>query len=104
MRNHMRRLSSATLLALAMSGTVPASAQDTASPKGPQDLAAEGLSKLLQALDLFVKSVPQYAAPEVLPNGDIILRRLNPKSDQPPGQTPAPAPAHPKGDDDATST
>jgi hypothetical protein len=26
-------------------------------------------------------SVPQYAAPEVLPNGDIILRRLNPKDD-----------------------
>jgi hypothetical protein len=25
--------------------------------------------------------VPRYAAPEVLPNGDIIIRRLGPKED-----------------------
>jgi len=103
MRNKVRWSLSAAMLALAVSGTAnpaPAedSGQDQVGPQGPQDLAAEGLGKLLQALDLFVKSVPQYAAPEVLPNGDIILRRLNPKSHQPP------KPAHPKSDDDATST
>lgn len=42
-------------------------------------LAGEALSKLLRALDLMMDSVPQYAAPEVLPNGDIIIRRLHPE-------------------------
>jgi len=69
----------------------PAVAQDTApATDDAQKLAVEGLSKLLDALDAFVKSVPQYAAPEVLPNGDIILRRLNP--DQTPAKPKAPAP------------
>jgi hypothetical protein len=71
--------------ALAFGLTGPALAQDTAPTTGQaQKLAVEGLSKLLDAIGVFVKSVPQYAAPEVLPNGDIILRRLNP-----------PAPAQP---------
>ena len=42
-------------------------------------LAGLALSKLLRALDLMMDSVPQYAAPEVLPNGDIIIRRLHPE-------------------------
>lgn len=51
-------------------------------------LAAEALSKLLRALDLMMDSVPQYAAPEVLPNGDIIIRRLHPEKEQPDGPEP----------------
>ncbi len=42
-------------------------------------LAGEAVAKLLRALDLMMDSVPQYAAPEVLPNGDIIIRRLHPE-------------------------
>jgi hypothetical protein len=45
---------------------------------------------------MFVKSVPQYSAPEVLPNGDIILRRVNPEK--------KPVPETPKADDDGTSS
>ncbi|HVY98159.1 MAG TPA: hypothetical protein VHA35_01570 [Dongiaceae bacterium] len=79
------RLTLAAALAAALAG--PAAAQDTPPTAGDaQKMAVEGLSKLLDALNLFVKSVPQYAAPEVLPNGDIIIRRLNP----------APAPEKPK--------
>ena len=61
-----------------------------------QKEATEGIAKLLEALGMFVKSVPQFSAPEVLPNGDIILRRIHPD------QSPAPNP--PKSDDDATRT
>ena len=84
------RFVSAGVLALGLAG--PALAQDTA-PKtdDAQKLAVEGLSKLLDALGAFVKSVPQYAAPEVLPNGDIIIRRLNP--------APAPKPKTPGPDE-----
>jgi hypothetical protein len=35
-----------------------------------------GMKMMLQALDLMISAIPQYAAPEVLPNGDIIIRRL----------------------------
>ena len=87
------RLLLASVLAAALAG--PAHAQDTApSTDGAQKMAVEGLSKLLDALDLFVKSVPQYAAPEVLPNGDIILRRLNPDQAPPKPKTPAPDETH----------
>lgn len=44
-----------------------------------EQLAGEAVAKLLRALDLMMDSVPQYAAPEVLPNGDIIIRRLHPE-------------------------
>jgi hypothetical protein len=81
------RFALAATLVLALAG--PALAQEAAPDTGDaQKLAVEGLSKLLDALDVFVKSVPQYAAPEVLPNGDIILRRLNP--DQTPAKPKAP--------------
>jgi hypothetical protein len=86
----------ATLLAaaIAVAAVSPAHAQD--SLEGAQQQAVEGLSKLLNALGMFVKSVPQFSAPEVLPNGDIIIRRIHP--DQ------KPAPKTPESDDDSTST
>jgi hypothetical protein len=87
----------ATLLAaaLAVAAVSPSQAED--SLEGAQQEAVEGLSKLLNALGMFVKSVPQFSAPEVLPNGDIILRRIHPDK--------APAPARPQTDqDDSTST
>lgn len=64
--------------------------------KGAQEEAVEGISKLLQALQLFVKSVPQFSAPEVLPNGDIIIRRIHPDKN--------PEPEKPERDEDGTSS
>lgn len=85
------RLLAASALTAAFCGT--ALAEDTAplvpNTDAAQQMAVEGLSKLLGALDLFVKSVPQYSAPEVLPNGDIIIRRLNPAA---PAKPSAPEP------------
>lgn len=42
----------------------------------PEDLAIEGLSRLMQAIELFVDTLPMYETPEVLPNGDILIRRV----------------------------
>jgi hypothetical protein len=36
----------------------------------------------MRALDLLIMTVPRYAAPEVLPNGDIIIRRLDPQENE----------------------
>jgi len=36
----------------------------------------DGMKMILNALQLILKSIPQYKAPEVLENGDIIIRRV----------------------------
>jgi hypothetical protein len=38
---------------------------------------------VLNSLKLLLKSIPQYKAPEVLKNGDIIIRRVPPGEEQP---------------------
>jgi hypothetical protein len=93
----MSRLHLAAALALGVAGCAasPALAQES-TLEGAQQEAAEGIAKLLQALQMFVKSVPQFSAPEVLPNGDIIIRRIHPED------TPPPPP--PEDDRDSTST
>jgi hypothetical protein len=54
--------------------------------------AREGLATLMMALESFIESIPQYEMPEVLENGDIIIRRANPdeprSSDEEPGTDP----------------
>lgn len=71
----------------------PAFAQQQNSPADDAaEAAKEALGKILRSLSGVIDSIPQYQAPEVLPNGDIILRRKNPAPAQkppalPPGQT-----------------
>jgi hypothetical protein len=74
-----------TALAVALLALPAAAKADSLQEKAgeAEQLATEAMAKLLRALDLMVDSVPQYAAPEVLPNGDIIIRRLNPQDEQP---------------------
>ena len=43
----------------------------------------EGIARIMRALELLIDSVPQYEAPEVLDNGDIIIRRKHPKPPEP---------------------
>jgi len=75
----------------------PSFAQSTTpNAEDAQRLAIEGMSQILKALDLLIENIPQYAAPEVLDNGDIIIRRLHPED--------KPRPKAPGPDDDGTST
>lgn len=57
----------------------PVNAKDPAPPAGVEERAErafrEGAEMILQALELLIGSIPQYEAPEVLENGDIIIRR-----------------------------
>lgn len=95
----MSRISSLRAAAVAgaiLAGTLSAAQAQESTLQDAQKQAVEGIGKLLEALQMFVKSVPQYAAPEVLPNGDIIIRRVKP--DQ------TPAPETPKSNDDGTSS
>jgi hypothetical protein len=70
----------AVILFLSFSLATAAHAQDG---ENAERLAEEGLAKILQALDLLMRTIPQYSAPEVLPNGDIIIRRIHPEEEEP---------------------
>lgn len=48
--------------------------------KDPQTLASEGMQSLLKAMELMLLAIPQYEAPFVNENGDIIIRRKNPSA------------------------
>lgn len=78
----MRRmmLVSALTILMPLSGS-PALAQED---KTPETLALEGLDRMMRALELFVDTIPLYEPPEVLPNGDIIIRRIPPQDDRSP--------------------
>ena len=80
----MRRFPCAGLafaaLTMVLVTSTPCWAQSTApGTDDAQRLAIEGMDKILKALDLLIQAVPQYAAPEMLENGDIIIRRLHPE-------------------------
>ncbi len=40
-----------------------------------RELARESIEKLLRAMELMLDSIPQYEAPEITEEGDIIIRR-----------------------------
>ncbi|MDA1091202.1 MAG: hypothetical protein O3A85_12930 [Proteobacteria bacterium] len=61
----------------------------------PSELFKDATRGILRALGLILQSVPQYEAPEILDNGDIIIRRKHTKPE--PGDKPKPdAPAKTK--------
>ncbi len=67
----------------------PALAQsDVPDKKSPEGLALEGIDRLMRALDLMLQSIPQYEAPYVNEEGDIIIRRKHPDE----GHSPPPIP------------
>lgn len=81
-------------LALAPLGSAQAESTFPGGPEkqSPEEMAREGLERMMRALRLLVESIPQYELPEVLENGDIIIRRVQPKE----------KPADPEFDETAT--
>lgn len=68
---------------LALTPLTAAGAQDKApgpQEESPSELARESLEQMMRALRLMVESIPQYELPEVLDNGDIIIRRKRDQS------------------------
>ncbi|MEQ8804188.1 MAG: hypothetical protein RIE87_10815 [Rhodospirillales bacterium] len=72
------RRGSAAVLALMLAAAPVTAAQAQSQPAEPEALLEEGTKKILRAFELFIMTIPQYEMPEVLPNGDIIIRRKNP--------------------------
>ena len=83
----MRRLALAAALAMiaalgALAAT-PVRAQSSEAPghldpelrAEAERLARESMSKMIEAMDKFLRSIPHYDLPEITPEGDIIIRR-----------------------------
>ena len=49
-----------------------------------EKMIENGIKKILNALELFIKKLPNYKKPEILENGDIIIRRIKPSQSDPP--------------------
>jgi hypothetical protein len=79
----------ATMAILIASGPTQAQkpTQNDRMPEQAERALKEGLQTILRALETMFKSVPQYEIPEVLENGDIIIRRKKPKNTQSPDDT-----------------
>lgn len=56
----------------------------------PGEMVDETLARLLGLIETFLKSVPVYETPEILENGDIIIRRK--RTEPPPAKPDAPHP------------
>jgi hypothetical protein len=80
-------------VAMLAAGTIalPAAAEtDERNGKTPEELAIEGMDRLMRALELLIQSIPQYEAPFVDENGDIIIRRRHPENLPTPEVKPTP--------------
>lgn len=97
----MRRMS--VLLAAVALLAAPALAADPPTPAAPTpgEQAKQGVELLMKALEGWIRQLPSYAPPEVTPEGDIIIRRLDRNRPTPPAPAPdtpgPPAPDTPPG-------
>lgn len=80
-----------TALALTLSAPSPVRAADAPNPhrEEAERLLEDATRKVMRAFELMLMAIPQYAAPEILENGDIIIRRIHPKAEK--DQSPPPA-------------
>ena len=75
------------ILAMIMSAglaATPALAQNETDGQNKDDESAaeaarQGIESLMRALELVIDSIPMFELPELLPNGDIIIRRIDPE-------------------------
>ena len=49
----------------------------------PERMIEDGMRMILSAIELILQSIPEYQAPEILENGDIIIRRVQPNEKSP---------------------
>jgi hypothetical protein len=67
----------------AQSGPVQQVQSQSETEADAEERIRQGLQAILDGLGLFMRDIPRYEAPEILPNGDIIIRRINPKDGTP---------------------
>jgi hypothetical protein len=61
----------------------PDKPSDKPAQESPREMLEDATRKAMQAFELMLKAIPQYETPEILDNGDIIIRRKPPKPEKP---------------------
>ena len=79
----MKTILKPMVVALSLVLATPAAAGEDLLPE-----AEKALQRLLSLLEVIVDSIPQYELPEVLENGDVIIRRVQPEPGEDPDETP----------------
>lgn len=85
-RRLIRIIPLAALLALSPLSAPSAQAGEDAPPPSLEEVAPameEAMQRLMGMLEMFLRNIPTYEMPEILDNGDIIIRRKRP-GDAPP--------------------
>ena len=76
MRNGLTLLALSIALGVAAPATL--AAEEPTPRAAPEELAREGVDKLMRALRAMMEKIPQYELPEINDQGDIIIRRRRP--------------------------
>ncbi len=76
MRNGLKLL--ALSIALSLAAPAKLTADEATPQEAPDELAREGVEKLMRALRAMMEKIPQYELPEINDRGDIIIRRRRP--------------------------
>lgn len=63
-------------------------ADEPPADQSPGELAREGMDRMLEAITRLIQMIPQYDAPEILDNGDILIRRRHPEGEEGKEETP----------------
>ncbi len=80
----MRHFFIALALMGALAVTGPAAAHDSENPRqSPEELIEQATRDMMRIFEMLLQSIPQYEAPEILENGDIIIRRVHPQPRHP---------------------
>ena len=66
------------LLGSLVSADTSEAQQSPTQKEAPERMLEDGVKMILGAIKLIIKSIPEYQAPKVLENGDIIIRRVKP--------------------------
>ncbi len=68
---------------IALGGPLRADGPQKPEQESPGEMLEDATRIILKAFEMMLKSIPQYDAPEILDNGDIIIRRKHPENEKP---------------------
>ncbi len=88
MPNHGRKRFVAALVAASLASHAALAQSPGKTIDDAAEAARTAIEKVLQALGAALSSIPQFETPEILPNGDILIRRKPPAAKPPEPATP----------------
>lgn len=76
----MLRSAIVTFLAISLISSPISAADPPEGQKSPEQLVTEGMRTLMEAMKLFMRSLPQFGEPYINENGDIVIPRVHPEA------------------------